>query len=70
MNILTGGNSAYCDNKGVTEACHRVSDLVAKLKPVVVNPATLDYGNSIGASDACLREKCSADVTDHTANAV
>jgi uncharacterized protein (DUF927 family) len=58
------------DNKGVAEASARISELVAELDPVSVDPATGNDSSTIKSCDFSLGKEASQDVADDTANSV
>lgn len=57
-------------HEGVCHACCAVGDLVSELDVVVVDPATVDYEDSIVGGDGALREEGGEDVAEETTDGV
>lgn len=57
-------------DEGVGDTGGGVSELVAELDPVVVEPASRDSGNAVKGSDGGLSEEGSANVADETTDGV
>lgn len=61
-------NSGHDERVG--ESGDSIGDLVTKLNVVVVKPSTWNLGDAVEPSNGCLREQCSHDAADDTANSV
>lgn len=58
------------NNEGVRESGGGISELMAKLDVVVVQPTTGDFSDAVESSDAGLGEETCKEVANNTANGV
>ena len=64
------GRRTYGHDEGVAETRDGVGDLVAELDVVVVEPAAVDFGDSVEAGHALLCEEAGEQVADDTADSM
>ena len=63
-------DSTHRNNEGVSESGGGISELMAKLDVVVVQPTTGDFSDAVESSDAGLGEETRKEVANNTANGV